>query len=176
MARPSAHILLLTGVPGVGKTTLIRRVAALLPQEKLSGFYTDEIRQGNTRQGFRLATFDGRERVMAHVRFPKTHCVGKYGVDIAAIDATVDDILAGNEGIDLFLVDEIGKMESLSSRFVRAMRGILDQERPVAATIARKGSGFIAEVKARRDAELWEVTRANRDELPRKVVDWLKRS
>jgi nucleoside-triphosphatase THEP1 len=57
--------LLLTGRPGVGKTTLIRRVADTLKGERLAGFYTEELRSGGERTGFRIVTFEGSSRVMA---------------------------------------------------------------------------------------------------------------
>lgn len=39
------HILLLTGPPGVGKTTVVRRVAAELGARRIRGFTTEEIRE-----------------------------------------------------------------------------------------------------------------------------------
>jgi nucleoside-triphosphatase THEP1 len=43
------------------------------------------------------------------------------------------------------------------------------------ATVALKGSGFIAEIKQRKDSLLWEVTRENRDGLPARILAWLDR-
>ncbi|GMQ90266.1 MAG: hypothetical protein BMS9Abin10_0623 [Gammaproteobacteria bacterium] len=130
------HVLLLTGPPGIGKTAAIRRVAEGLAGRRLGGFYTDEIRVQGQRQGFRLLTFDGRETVIAHIRHPKTYRVGKYGVDVSAIDAIVEGALGLDEQIDLYLIDEIGKMECLSRRFVSAMGKVLQVDKPVVATIA----------------------------------------
>ena len=104
----SPHILLLTGMPGVGKTTIVRQVAAQLNGQRSGGFYTEEIRLCGERQGFRLVTLDGRERVIAHVNFPKTYQVGKYGVDVAAIDEIVQFSLAPSPAVQIYLVDEIG--------------------------------------------------------------------
>jgi hypothetical protein len=41
------------------------------------------------------------------------------------------------------------------------------------ATIGLSGGGFIAEVKGMKECLLWEVTHANRDELPSRIVAWL---
>ncbi len=171
-AGASARVLLLTGVPGVGKTTVIRRAVAALAGRRVAGFCTDEIRVHGERRGFRLKGFDGSERIITHAEFPGPARVSRYGVDIAAIDAAADALL-DDAGAEVYVVDEIGKMECLSSRFVEAMRRVLDSGRPVIATVARSEDGFIAEVKRRRDVELWEVTHANRDRLPAQAAAWL---
>jgi nucleoside-triphosphatase len=156
----------------VGKTTVIRAVAASLAGQRLRGFYTEEVRSGGTRRGFRLVTFDGRERIMSDVALRTPHRVGKYGVDVAVVDEMAAAELAIRHGT-VYLVDEIGKMECLSAKFVAAMRRLLDSPVTVVATVAQRGSGFIAEVRQRKDVELWEVTPANRDELPQRIVEWL---
>ncbi len=169
-----SRILLLTGVPGVGKTTLVRRVAARLGGLRVAGFTTEEIREGGRRLGFRIVDFGGRDRIMAHVDFPGPARVGRYGVDLAAIEAVAATSLAPDPAVDLYVVDEIGKMECLSEGFVAAMRALLDSDRRVLATIARKGGGFIAEVKRRGDAELWEVTARSRELLPERILAWIR--
>jgi nucleoside-triphosphatase len=163
--------LLITAFPGAGKTTVIRRVAAELDPQTLSGFYTEEMRIGGERRGFRLVPFHGEPVIIAHVELAKTHRVGKYGVDVAAIDAAVEAALAARRGTTLYLIDEIGKMECLSERFVAAMRRLLDGKVPVVATVARRGGAFVAEVSRREDCELWTLTRANRDAMPFEIIN-----
>jgi len=167
--------ILLTGKPGSGKTTVLARVAEILAghDHELGGFYTEEIRESGRRSGFRLVSFDGAERVMSHVDFPKERRVSRYGVDVEAIDEFVRRTLEGDRLPDVWLVDEIGKMECLSDRFVRGVRRLLEGDVPALITVALRGGGFIAEVKRREDVELLEVTRANREELPPRVVDRL---
>jgi NTPase len=67
----AASVLLLTGAPGIGKTTVIGRVADRLKGRNLGGFYTEEIREGGERRGFQLVGFEGTDRVIAHIGFPK---------------------------------------------------------------------------------------------------------
>jgi len=166
------HILLITGAPGVGKTTVIRRTADGLGNKGLRGFYTEEIREDGERRGFRLVGFDGTAHVIAHVDFPKRHRVGKYGVDVPVLDEAAR-MLRLDPHARIYLVDEIGKMECLSDPFIAAMRVLISGNARMVATVGAHGGGFIAEVKRRPECELWEVTHANRDDLPARILAWL---
>lgn len=170
-ARPP-RVLLLTGTPGVGKTSVVRRVAERLHGLRLGGFYTEELRAAGERLGFRLVDFEGQALTFAHVDFPGPR-VSRYGVDVAALDARAEALLDPRAGAALYLVDEIGRMECLSPRFVAAVRRLLGSGRPVIATVALKGEGVIAEVKHFPAVTLWEVTRGNRDRLPDEILAWL---
>lgn len=79
MGNPlTRNILFLTGRPGIGKTTVMRRIAAFLTGWRLGGFYTEEIRESGQRQGFRVVTFEGVQKIMAHSRIHSPCRVGKY--------------------------------------------------------------------------------------------------
>lgn len=164
--------LLLTGRPGVGKTTVLREAARKLAPLHLVGFYTEEIRADRERLGFRLVTFAGEHAIIAHIRLPPPR-VSKYGVDVAMIDRFAAGLGHGPGRSAVHLIDEIGKMECLSEAFVDAMRRLLDNRRPLVATVAQRGGGFIDEVKHRRDVELWQVTPTTRDALPDRIVAWV---
>lgn len=167
------HILLITGTPGIGKTTVLRKVSERLGSTRIRGFYTEELREQGVRRGFRLVGFHGSEGIIAHVDLPHRPRVGKYGVDVAMLDRLCRTTLGTQKDVAVYLVDEIGKMECLSTAFVKAMRTLLDSDWLVVATIGKKGGDFIDEVKARADAEMLEVTLVNRDSLPAEVIDWL---
>ena len=167
------RILLITGKPGIGKTTLICKVVAQLRHHRIGGFYTEEIREFGQRQGFRLVTFNGEQTIIAHVKFDHSYRVGKYGVDVTVIDHFADSVIALDENIDLYVIDEIGKMECLSRSFVYRVQQLIESNKPMLATVAKLGGGLIDAVKRRQQSELWELTHANRDILPSQAVEWL---
>lgn len=170
----SARHLLLTGRPGIGKTTVLQGIVQRIEERKVAGFLTEEIREDDGgRSGFRAVPVDGGEpTTIAHVDFPGP-TVSKYGVDVEAIDKLVAEHLEG-KGTELYVIDEIGKMECLSERFVTRTRALLDGDTPLVATVASSGGGFIAEAKEHDDAGIVGVTRRNRDELPERMAERLR--
>ena len=169
----STHVLLITGTPGVGKTTLVKKAVQSLADRKLAGFYTEEIRAGKVREGFALVMLQGKRFIMAHVDHASARRVGRYGVDVQAIDTAVEMTLSEDRHAELYVIDEIGKMECFSDLFVKRVSALLDSGIPLVATVAQKGGGFISRVKHRDGVELWEVTRKNRDEMAARVVSWV---
>lgn len=168
------HNILLTGVPGIGKTTVIMKVVHLVQDLRLAGFYTEEIREKTIRKGFHLVTLQGRRSIMAHVKINSVNRVGKYGVDVNTIDSVMDEALPLNGSADMYIVDEIGRMECFSETFRQRISVLLESEKPVIATIAVKGNGFVAEVKKRHGITLWEITRKNRNAMPAKISAWIR--
>lgn len=135
--------ILITGSPGIGKTTLIKRISHDLQYLNPAGFYTEEIRAEGIRKGFALVTLDGRRATLSHIDIASRDRVGKYGVDIAVFEHFLDHIAFFNPDIGVIVVDEIGKMECISDKFKKLLKTILDSEKAVIATISRKGEGII---------------------------------
>jgi len=157
--------ILLTGFPGVGKTTLVRRVLEGI-DARVGGFYTEEIREQGKRVGFSIRTFDGRTGVLAHVNQKGPHRVGRYGVNIEDLETiAAESVVSAVESDDLVVIDELGRMELFSALFQRVVMEALDSEKPVFGTIQARRNSFLASVRSRDDVNVIEVTSANRDAL-----------
>jgi nucleoside-triphosphatase len=162
--------ILITGTPGIGKTTLFRQVARECAHFRPVGFFTGEIREQGIRVGFSLTGLNGGERVLSHVALRGRHHVGKYTVDIEGFDVFIEDVLVTGPGTRLVMIDEIGKMECLSSLFRRRVREILSADIPLVATVALRGDAGITAIKARDDTLIYRVTRENRDTLAGEIT------
>jgi nucleoside-triphosphatase len=172
--------LLVTGRPGVGKTTLIRRVVEKLPV-KAKGFYTEEIRDTATgkRRGFGISTLSGESAVFADRAFDSPCRVGGYRVDVKQFEAlalpALKKAMAAKEGI--LVIDEIGKMELCSEAFADLIRQIAEEpDLTLLATVPLKDvHPVVKAIKAAGDAVVVEITAANRDEAPDEVLGLLRR-
>jgi len=161
-----AKNILITGLPGSGKTTLIRKLAEELREYGPAGFFTEEIRERGTRKGFTLTSLDGKSSgVLAHADIRGPQRVGRYGVDLAGFERFLGTLVLFDPSARLVIIDEIGKMECLSGRFRELISSLLLAPAPVIATIALKAGGFIDEVKRRPGILLYELTERNRDAL-----------
>lgn len=167
--------ILLTGVPGVGKTTVIQKVAKLLGSEA-TGFYTEETRMAGRRTGFDIITLDGRRAVLSRANKKSRHKVGRYGVDIDSLDSvavpTIDYPIGKGKTI---IIDEIGKMELFSRRFREAVLRAFESPNDVVAVIMLKHNSFTDSIKNRDDVTAIEVTVSNRNSLPGEIMEELHR-
>ena len=170
------RVLLLTGKPGTGKSALIKQVLART-KAKAGGFYTEEIRIGGVRQGFRIVTLDGEEAVLAHVNISSPHQVSKYKVDIDSLDkVAVSAVRQALKQSDLIVIDEIGKMELLSPQFREAVSQAIDRGKRVLGTIMLNPHPFADKVKSHPQVRTLLVTRDNRNEVLQDILDWLRTS
>lgn len=179
--------VLLTGPPGIGKSTATKKIAEMCQQRglRVEGFVTEELRERGVRVGFDLVGLGGaagRRAPLARVASgresgPK---VGKYVVTLAEFEALalpiLDDVVkiasagprcgAGPPSV-VCIIDEIGKMELFSQDFVAKMRTLLrDAPAPSLITVALLGQGLISEAKRARGFQLFELNEANRNGVP----------
>jgi nucleoside-triphosphatase len=162
--------LLLTGIPRIGKTTIIQSVIKKINQD-CAGFFTQESKEKNQRAGFRLMTLDENDCILAHTNIKSTYRVGKYRVNLECIEKIgVTSILDGIKRKQIIIIDEIGKMELFSKKFKDAVIKALDSNCPVLGTILFRRHPFCDKIKRRKDAQIIEVTKENRNALPEKIL------
>ncbi|MBN2029740.1 NTPase [bacterium] len=164
--------VLIEGRPGIGKTTLLCRLAERFSHVKIGGFFTEEIREEGRRVGFRIETFSGQSGILAHISFQKGPQVGKYRVDVSQFESIgVASLENALENVDLILMDEIGKMELFSKRFQELILTCLDSDKPVIATVMSRSHPFVDRIKSCSDVRIIEVTLENRDRLVEQLID-----
>jgi nucleoside-triphosphatase len=160
--------ILLEARPGAGKTTVAQRVAEILRAagKPVAGFVTSEVRSGRHRTGFAVETLDGKRAVLAHIDFSGPPRVGKYGVDLEAIETLAIPTLGQPTKGGVVIIDELGKMELASEPFQSAVRALFDSSVSIVATVLAGRHPFTDALKRRSDTEVLQVTRKNRDQLP----------
>ena len=165
--------LFVAGTPGVGKTSLLREVT--LPKKtRIGGFYTEHMLVGRMRKGFIMRTFDGQERVLASKGMKSPHQLGKYGVDINALENVgIPALKLGMMTKDLIVIDEIGSMEMMSERFRQTLLEALTSTKPVLATIRAASQPFSDQVKKFSDTQTIILTKANYNQVKLQVRKWL---
>jgi nucleoside-triphosphatase len=168
-------VTLIEARPGTGKTTALRRLVELLQARDatLAGFLTEEIREGGKRVGFAIETLRGEHGILAHVDYSGPPRVGRYGVALGEFERLA--LPALRVPAEAILIDELGKMELASVAFTAAVAGLLEGNAPVVATVHASRHPFSDRLKRRPDADVIRLTRANRDELPRRLAERLMR-
>jgi nucleoside-triphosphatase len=174
MTGPKKHIFI-TGKPGIGKSTIIRKVLQS-SQWAIGGFVTEEIREAGARVGFTIEDIEtGAKKVMAHVRLQSRFRVGRYGVDAAAVESVgVPAVARALRESALVVVDEIGKMELYSEEFSRWVGRLVEADKPVLAVIQERRKDLLALLAAREDSEVITLTEQNRDGLPGIILQKLQ--
>lgn len=166
--------ILVTGNPGIGKTTLVQKIADEI-QGKVGGFYTRERQERGRRTGFEIVTLSGKTGVLADVNLPGRYRVGKYGVNLKDLeDLAIPEIYETLEKGGLVIIDEIGKMELFSGEFKNAVLTALDSKEPVLATIAKHHNPFTDKIKKRDDVKILNMTEANRDSLKSEILNLIE--
>ncbi len=163
--------ILLTGRPGCGKTTVIRRTLELVGLDDCAGFITEEVRDGGRRIGFDVVTLDGRRGQLARAGAPGPR-VGRYGVDVDSFERlgvrSLED--ADPNRARILVIDEIGKMELFSDRFVAVLRRVLGGDWPVIGSLMAGRNPIANSIRRRPDVQVVEVTSENRQGLPSELA------
>lgn len=166
--------ILLTGRPGIGKTTVIKEVVDRLGGHA-GGFYTAEIRKGGRRQGFKIVTLEGQEGVLSHVNIKGSPRVSRYGVNLKDLEEIgVAALRRAFAEADFVVVDEIGKMELFSDAFRKAVMEAIESDKVVLGTVMATRHPWVDALKALPQVTVLELTEANRDRMVQLVVERLQ--
>ncbi len=167
LQSPRRHVLL-TGKPGIGKTTILMKVAQAVPPGRCLGFFTEALYKQGRRVGFQVVTLDGRRASLARKKEGRSEMrVGPYVIDLEPFESLVLPLLDRmvRHGGPV-LLDEIGKMECLSAAFRERVWRLMDVGPPTIATVPLGGTPFIRTLRERPDVHLLEVSLEGRDRLP----------
>lgn len=166
--------ILLTGRPGIGKTSIIKEVIDSLRLDA-GGFYTREMREGGVRKGFEIITLSGKRGILAHVDCRSSYRVSKYGVNVKDLEEiaapALEDALKNKECI---IIDEIGRMELYSPKFCSLVKKALDSEKKVLGTMQARHNEFLDSIRGREDTKIIEVTFENRKRIIEEIKEILK--
>ncbi|XP_052896468.1 nucleoside-triphosphatase THEP1 [Anopheles moucheti] len=175
-------LILLTGMPGVGKTTIMRKLSVELRKQNvpIAGFYTEEVRdpKSGDRIGFDVVTFAGQRSSLARTTSSHSNnpTVGRYSVWIdeferLAIPALDERRSAKMLTNGILLLDEIGRMELKSRTFQALMDAIVKEVNAgklrFVATVPLKSTGIdvIERLKGINGCQMFHVKPSNRDDI-----------
>ena len=169
-------MLLITGSPGTGKTSVLLKTVDALKARGYSvgGVISREARVGWTRVGFEILDLGSNRRGwLAHVNRKIGPQVGKYGVNLEDLDVIgANAIVDAVENFDVVAIDEVGPMELLSEKFKEAVKRAVESRKLVIGVVHWKARDrLIEEVKSREDAEIMPVTYENRNKLHETIVE-----
>lgn len=164
------RLLLLTGSPGVGKTTILLKTAEALKTRgySLGGMISREARSSGGRVGFEIMDLsNGKSGWLAHVDQEFGPQVGKYRVNLKDLDDVgVKAIMNAVANCDIIVIDEIGPMELFSEKFKEAVVKAAESRKLFIGIVHWKAQNrLIEETRRREDAELYTVTYENRQSL-----------
>lgn len=167
--------ILLTGPPGVGKTTLLGEIKGKIEGYGYStgGVYCPEIKENDLRIGFAIVDISsGHKGILSsiHISGPT---VGKYHVNIVDLENIGISALSNAlRYADYIFIDEIAPMELKSQLFSEAVWETMESDKTVFAVIhERSQDPFILKVKNRDDVVIFTLSRQNKDYILEKIVE-----
>ena len=169
----------ITGLPGAGKTQALVKVIEMLEDEGLvvGGMITEPIVENGKRVGFYVMDWRTKKKaVFAHIDTESKFYVGKYGVNLESLDTVgVGALVDASANADVIVIDEVGKMEVESDRFVKAVKDAMEVSKPMILTLHKKSRNpLLQDIRRRDDVRILEVTPINRNLLPYKIMKLMK--
>jgi nucleoside-triphosphatase len=172
---------LLTGDPGVGKTTVVSKVVWKVQASGYSvgGILTRERRNHGRRTGFEIIDLlSGKTGELSSSELRTGPKVGKYAVNIQEFEKIgVNALKMAIDKADVVVCDEIGPMELLSPAFRRTATELLHEtEKPKILVLHKRLKDPLLDAfRAAKECRMTEVTYENRDSLASEIVDEVNR-
>ncbi len=163
--------IFITGNPGSGKSTLIKRILERITDKKVSGVITPEIRADGDgeRQGFKIIDLaSGKEEILASANIDRGPGVSRYRVNVEGIDLILQEFLESYQDSEYVVIDEIGMMEFYSRKFRDTVAMALNSSKTVIATLSKR---FVREYGDK--GRLFYLTRDNTDEIYSEIMKLL---
>lgn len=132
--------IILTGAPGVGKTTIVMDVAQKLKARgvRVGGVVSREVRTNNVRIGFEFIDLATNDRdVLASVTGNGPR-VGKYFVNLEGCRFAADRVKNALINSDVIICDEVGPMELKSNEFIDTVKYLLKTDKKALVVIHQK--------------------------------------
>ncbi len=165
--------ILIKGKPGIGKTTTIIKASAIFSNKYFQGFYTQEVKLNNKRIGFDIINFNNDKAILARKNIHTPYQVGNYNIDIISFEKIAIPALIPRIETKLFIIDEIGKMECFSIKFINYLINIFNSNYPIIATIPIYPLPIINKIISNYKVEIIELNLKNRNEIPLKLVNFI---
>ncbi len=164
--------ILLIGAPKVGKSTVIANFLQKYKGHCRGIVMHRMIDDDGVNQGFEAVTLDDRKAIIAHRTLVQSdHIIGNgHRVDISKVDSfIVGEIQSAlDEGSSsLIVVDEIGRMQALSTKFLTTVSDLFESKSNVLATIVSDPEPWSLPYKKNPDNILIMVNKDNRQVLPK---------
>ncbi|HUN08549.1 MAG TPA: nucleoside-triphosphatase [Aggregatilineales bacterium] len=173
-------VMLLTGPPGIGKSTIVQAVIERLGNDA-GGFYVRAPWVDGRRDRFELVTLSGETATLAlesrASAFPREVDFDVFKVNLDAVEGlAIDTLEVTLTSKKVVIVDELGPMQFVSNRFKQLVWKILtDPSRLVFGTIVERPYPFADDLKKLARVQLIPVTLTNRDALPSQLMAQLQR-
>lgn len=171
MSKSPIYVWLITGKPGIGKTTCISRTIYNIKSAgyAVGGIMSRELRVHGERTGFELIDLRTGERgILSSINVDAGPKIGKYRINLQFLSkAGSKALLSSNKLSDLTICDEIGPMEMFSPDFRRAIEYIINNGQPVLGVIhQRLNDPLINLIRSSKFVKIYETTLLNREEIP----------
>lgn len=180
----SSKIFLLTGKPGVGKTTLLRKIVNSIP--KIAGFITEEVLDENgDRIGFQMVSlnepFEKRQLARPYqMNLDFSTKFGRWSILFDEVEYFTEKYMKVPDRGTIFILDEIGPMQCSSRKFMKNVKELIENSEKggytIIGTIKQDPSRipsideFICQVKNFAGDSVIEVTEFNREEIYEKIM------